>query len=98
MHSSQITWTVTEQERWSVLNALRIAQDVAKGYAKDMSDIADALRDGQEYPMFASGEDGARAADALAQQHRSNVEEWSRLYESVEEAPRICVMAESDED
>ena len=97
MQSMDVRWTVTENERWSVLNALRIAADVAKCHAKDMSDIADVLRSGQAVALFAQGEDGARAADALAEQHRRNSEDFSRLYEQVEEAPRI-VVCESDED
>jgi hypothetical protein len=98
MHQTMnVIWTVTENERWSVLNALRIAAEVSTGHAKDMRDLADSLRDGHEHPMFAKGEGGVIAAEGLADVHARQAEEWQRLYSQVEEAPSI-VVCESDED
>lgn len=88
---------VTESERWSVLNALRIAAEVVTEHASQMDEMAQRLRNGEEFALFAPGENGARACDALADQHRSNAETFRDLYSQVEDAPQIVVM-ESDED
>ena len=45
--------------------ALQIAIDGKKRMVQTMSDVAAALRAGQQIAIFADGEDGARAADHL---------------------------------
>lgn len=54
-----------ETLRWNVLTIYR---ERMQGNAKELRQIAAALRAGEPVPMFAEGESGARAADRLAEQ------------------------------
>lgn len=88
---SETCYTVTEAERWTVINALVVAAEAATDHAKVTRDMADYLRGGGTHPLFAEGEDGGRACDLLAAQHDANAAEFRRLADLAEAAPRIVV-------
>jgi hypothetical protein len=98
MGRNDILHRVTESERWSVINGLRIASDVSKEHSKMFGEIAELLRNGEEVAGFAAGESGARAAEALAWQFNRQTGEFTELASRVEDAPSIAVMHEEDED
>lgn len=55
-------------------NALGWAVTLKEQHVKTLTDLATALRAGAKYPMWAEGENGARAAEHLATSHQHDVE------------------------
>ena len=65
-------------EMFTIEGALSVALEEYKKNREQFLALADRLRAGESFPLFADGEDGARAAERLAQrfeqQHDSCVE------------------------
>ena len=87
---------ITENERWDVINALVIAASTAECHAKSARDFADRLRDGEQHPLFAAGEDGARACEVAAAQHEANASQWRRLADLAQQVDSITVTYSDD--
>ena len=70
----------------TLVNALGVAAERFTESAAEFHKLAAHLRAGGEFPMFAPGEAGARAADRLAEQFESQTKNASSLRDRIENA------------
>jgi hypothetical protein len=95
---SGATVIVSEDERWTVLNALTTAREVYKGHAALMRDQAARLRRGEVIGLWAEGEAGAVAADRMAEQFESQVLSSEAVYDLVENIEQVIYYAEETDE
>ncbi len=76
--------SLTDQERCTVWNALRLASQQYEESAAEFRKLAALLRRGESYPMFADGEPGALAADRLAAQFDRQLKDSQELIDRFE--------------
>jgi len=79
-------------------NALGWAMNLKGEVAQTMRDVATALRDGQQVPLFADGEDGARAADQLADSHQHDVDRLAAISELLWDRTSSVLLVTESED
>jgi hypothetical protein len=75
---------LSSSEVSTITNALHVAAERFDESVKEFEKLAAFLREGGKYPMFAPGEDGARAADALAEQFRAQAEDSRDVFDKIE--------------
>ena len=86
----------THRDQVTLTHGLRIAADKFERDAALGRETAAVLRAGEKIPMFAEGEAGARAAEALAEQFERQVRETRSLADRIDEA--VAVVLSRDED
>lgn len=82
---------LTDDEMYEVANCLRLCAEDNDKAAKDLRRIARALRRGQEYPLYAPGEEGARAAEYHAEWHERSAEQRRELADIFEDAEQVTI-------
>lgn len=80
-----MSYQLTFKDEDLVIPALRIASAEWADSAKAMRNVAKALEQGKDVPMFAPGEDGARAARGLAETFDGYVTKAQALLERMED-------------
>ncbi len=84
-------------QRRVIQHALMIAAETFDEHATTMKKIVKQLRAGSKsHAMFAKGEDGARAADAIARGHEGQAQDARELRGLLEEAGEIWLTSEEE--
>jgi hypothetical protein len=73
-----------EDHRSAIVNALYLTVETFRSYNVEMEKVATCLRAGSKVAMFADGEPGARAADAMAENFIRRANEALELAEDLE--------------
>jgi hypothetical protein len=81
-----ITLKLDDDQISTLENALRVTREEYGKYAATFREQAHACRSGSPTGMFAEGEDGARAADRLAEQFDRQVAEVEAIETLIEES------------
>lgn len=68
----------------TIHNALRVARDEYQKHAGEFQQVADYIAAGHEYPLFATGPGGVKAAENLRDQFKRQAEEVEKLMEEFE--------------
>ncbi len=72
-----------EHEEHVITNALQVAAERFDDDAKQFRNLAAYLRAGNEYPMFAPGEQGAVVAERTAEQFERQAKESRELWDRI---------------
>lgn len=86
---------VQQSEMTMAVTAMRAGMDTFRQHAHQMQQMASFLREGGDGgDLWAPGENGARAADRMAEQFNRQVEETERLILAIEDAAEIIIVTE----
>ena len=80
---------LNENQRWSLINALRAAADQSAEFAQVQARVAGTIRSGVNVALYAEGEPGAQAAEALSAQFAKQKNDYLTLAGEIEEAEYI---------
>lgn len=85
---------LSDREVCTIKSALALA---AEQYEKsEFVKLAEYIRAGNDYPMFAKGEPGAIAADRLSRQFSLQAEDARKLSERIDTFDRVVLVAETE--
>lgn len=76
----------TDNQSEQILNALYIARETYVQNESNMRSVAQSIRNGIDYPLFASGESGALAATHLADQFHTQIDDVDKLIDMIQES------------
>lgn len=82
---------LSDDEIYDVVNCIRMAADENDKAAKALRRVARDLRRGQLYPLYAPGEEGARAADYHAEWHEQSAERRREIADYFEDAEQVTI-------
>jgi hypothetical protein len=77
--------TFSTEQLHTLCSALRTAIHKMDDDSVVLRQVALQLRDGEQHPFFANGEDGAGAADAVAANKEYRADEFRDLLDAIEE-------------